>query len=244
MQEIFKMMALLSFSLSIIRSQLSSKRGLLFDLDGTIVNSEIFHFHSYRKLLQDEFPTFNQGIPISREYYNEVGTGGTDKGMFQYLFPSWTMYEIEKYTNLKSDIFSQVARNLSLIHGLENFIRQADLKALKKIVVTNCSRRDATHLLQELSLPSLLEDIVISEECQFCKPHPSPYLEGLARLGLDASECVAFEDSKSGCQSSTSAGIFTVGICSTHSEDQLKSWGAAFAIQSYDDERLLDLFKI
>jgi phosphoglycolate phosphatase len=62
-----------------------------------------------------------------------------------------------------------------------------------------------------------------------------PYLEGLSRLGLTSADgCVAFEDSRTGLQSSTAAKLTSVGIMSSLTRDELVESGAAIAVERYD----------
>lgn len=79
--------------------------------------------------------------------------------------------------------------------------------------------------------------MVIGYECARAKPHPDPYLEGLARIGLSADDCVAFEDSVNGVGSAVAAGIYTVGV-GEGSQKRLRGTGAGLCVTDYLDTGL------
>lgn len=79
--------------------------------------------------------------------------------------------------------------------------------------------------------------MVIGYECARAKPHPDPYLEGLARLGLPAGTCVAFEDSVNGVSSAVSAGLYTIGVGES-SKDKLQGTGVGLCLADYLETRL------
>lgn len=84
--------------------------------------------------------------------------------------------------------------------------------------------------------------MVIGYECARSKPYPDPYLEGLSRLGLSATNCVAFEDSVNGVSSAVSAGLYTFGV-GEGSQERLKGViGAGICVSDYLDSRLSEAF--
>ena len=78
--------------------------------------------------------------------------------------------------------------------------------------VTNAPRLNAEMMLAGLGIAHRFKALVIGDELHHGKPHPLPYLEGLRPLGAEAERSLAFEDSRSGVQSATAAGIATVGM--------------------------------
>ena len=81
------------------------------------------------------------------------------------------------------------------------------------------------------------ETMVIGYECTRAKPHPDPYLEGLARIGLSAADCVAFEDSVNGVCSAVAAGIYTIGV-GEGSQERLRGTGVGLCVTDYLDTGL------
>jgi len=82
---------------------------------------------------------------------------------------------------------------------------------------------------------------VIGDELAHGKPHPMPYLEGLRAVSAAADLSLAFEDSRSGIQSASAAGIATIGIRTSLSHDDMVAAGAVMTASAFDDLELVKL---
>ncbi|MGB3634309.1 MAG: HAD family phosphatase [Rubrobacteraceae bacterium] len=85
--------------------------------------------------------------------------------------------------------------------------------------------------------------IVYPSEVSATKPDPAPYLEMLDRLGIEADEAMAFEDSSSGIASAVGAGIQTVGIASTHDPQKMRGAGAFVVSTDFTDPKCVALLE-
>jgi beta-phosphoglucomutase-like phosphatase (HAD superfamily) len=83
--------------------------------------------------------------------------------------------------------------------------------------------------------------LIIGDELPNGKPHPLPYLEGLRAVNATAGLSLAFEDSRSGIQSASAAGIPTIGIRTGLSHDDMVAAGARLTAKSFDDPELIKL---
>ncbi len=70
------------------------------------------------------------------------------------------------------------------------------------------------------------------------KPDPTPYLTALERLGVEAGDAVAFEDSPAGVKAAKAAGVFTFGLLTTQPPPVLETAGADVAIGNFEDPAL------
>jgi beta-phosphoglucomutase len=98
-------------------------------------------------------------------------------------------------------------------------------------------------MLQVLELTEMFESVILAENLPDGKPDPLPYRMALEKLGISASEAVAFEDSPSGIRSAVGAGIYTIGIASTQSPQHLKDLGASMAVSDFTDPELWKLLE-
>lgn len=80
--------------------------------------------------------------------------------------------------------------------------------------------------------------VVVAEDCTAPKPHPAPYLTALRLSAVHTRHAIAFEDSPSGVRSAVAAGLFTIGLRSTQSDETLRQAGASFTIADYHDPAL------
>jgi beta-phosphoglucomutase-like phosphatase (HAD superfamily) len=99
-------------------------------------------------------------------------------------------------------------------------------------------------LLSGLGIADRFKVVVIGDELPLGKPHPMPYLEGLRAVGGAPETSVAFEDSRSGVQSASSAGIQTIGIRTSLSHVDLLGAGAVMSAKAFDDPKLLEFVAV
>jgi beta-phosphoglucomutase-like phosphatase (HAD superfamily) len=116
----------------------------------------------------------------------------------------------------------------------------ADCANVPMVAVTNAPRLNAEMLLSGLGIVERFKLLVIGDELAQGKPHPLPYLEGLRAVGAAPETSVAFEDSRSGVRSASSAGIATIGIRTSLSHADMVAAGAVMTAKSFDDPKLLE----
>jgi HAD superfamily hydrolase (TIGR01509 family) len=209
-------------------------------MDGTLTDSDSIHYESFRQVLLELTPNFNDGIPISKEYYFKQMSGSLNSVIAPKIFPEKSSDFHATFIQAKEEKFMELTKTMKCIDGLEDILNLFDTNGIPCIVVTNAPRVEAVHTLKKLGLDKFLKNMVIAEECGSFKPFPEPYLEGLKRLGLDAKDCLAFEDSIAGCISAHSAGLCTVGILSSQSKEKLIGCGVYCTINDYYDKNILN----
>ena len=110
--------------------------------------------------------------------------------------------------------------------------------------MTNAPRANAELMLASIGTlagrPSLdyFDPLVIGDECAHAKPHPEPYRAAMRGLGVDPSECLAFEDSPSGAAAAVAAGLRTIGITATQPPEVLLEAGCALCVGDFAEEAL------
>ena len=96
-------------------------------------------------------------------------------------------------------------------------------------------------ILAGLGIMHRFKVVVIGDELSHGKPHPLPYLEGLRITGAAPERSVAFEDSRSGVQSASAAGIATVGMRTGLGHDDLVAAGAVMTADHFDAGELMEM---
>ncbi|EOD39073.1 hypothetical protein EMIHUDRAFT_56982, partial [Emiliania huxleyi CCMP1516] len=115
--------------------------------------------------------------------------------------------------------------------------------------VTNAPRANAELMLGAIGAVagkeslSFFSPLIIGDECSHAKPHPEPYLAAMRLLGVEAENCLAFEDSPSGAAAAVAAGTQTVGITSTQTAEKLEEAGCSIAIRDFEDPGLAALLR-
>lgn len=211
---------------------------ILFDLDGTLANTDPIHYQVWADLLQ----AFS--ITLTPEFYNSQISGRKNRDLMVDLFPDWPVHKIDQFSDYKEELFREkAAAKLSPMPGLLEFLDWIEAKGLRRGVVTNAPRANAEFMLATLGLTDRFETLVIGEEAAAAKPDPAPYLLGLKNLGQNpenrtktdrnAVTAIAFEDSRTGVQSASRAGLYTVGLTTTHDAAELERAGAVAILPDF-----------
>lgn len=211
---------------------------ILYDLDGTIVNTDPLHYQVWREMLQE------YGVEIDEAFYKNHMSGRLNPQIVRDLMPEWSTEAIYQFSDRKEACFREVAGNLTPLPGLGDAIAWATERGLKQAVVTNAPRVNAEYMLDVLNLTAAFDRVAISAEVGIPKPDPAPYEFILKEFGISSGEALAFEDSPSGMQSAVAAGIKTVGIATTQEPSELYALGAVLVISDYTDLRLWELLGV
>lgn len=206
---------------------------LLFDLDGTLTDTDTLHLQAFRQLLHDF-----DGRQLSQAQFDAQVSGRANGELFADLFPAASAEQRQALADRKEALFRELSPTLQPMPGLQRLLDHAQAQAIGICVVTNAPRLNAEHMLAGMGLLERFEHVVVAEELARPKPDPLPYLTGLLRLGVNASEAMAFEDSLPGVQAASGAGIFTVGVATTQTRERLLAAGAQWVIEDFNDVQL------
>ena len=157
-----------------------------------------------------------------------------------WLFPDEPIARHRALADEKERLFRTIAGRMQPLPGLIDLLAWADSNEIKTAVVTNAPRFNAEMMLGAIGLAERFPVLVIGEEVARGKPDPLPYLTALDRLGAKAEAALAFEDSRSGVQAATAAGLETVGMTTGLDAATLRGVGAAGTIADFTDPWLLE----
>jgi len=183
-------------------------RGLIFDFDGLILETEEPVYQSWQEL----YRSFGQDL----DFETWAVVIGKAEGAFDIFA------ELERRVGHKLERKALAPqrrqRELDLIArqtvlpGVEAYLRAAQERGLKLGVASSSSCAWVDGHLTRLGLRHFFECVKTSDDVQQAKPDPELYRLVLAELGLHPWEAVAFEDSPHGVTSAKTAGIFTVAV--------------------------------
>jgi beta-phosphoglucomutase len=205
---------------------------LVFDMDGTLADSDPVHLLAFRELLAAH------GIPMDEETYRRRLSGRTNEAIFAELFPHHPESERGRLADEKEAIFRRRAPELAPLAGLPELLDWAESRSLPLGLVTNAPAENVTHTLEALGIASRFAVRVLGSEVARPKPDPLPYLTALDRLGVPPGQAIAFEDSLAGVRSARAAGIFTVGVLTGQSASDLRAAGADLPVRDFADPAL------
>lgn len=187
-------------------------KALLLDLDGTLINSEKAFYESFKDVLKNEY-----SIDITMEEYKKYELEQNamllnvlldKKLIFGDNITNIIMQKIYDYYETKFlEVISEkeVKYNFELLKRIKN-------EDIILALVTTSRRHYINLLLEKLNLYELFDLIIAREDVKNLKPNSEAYLKTLKLLSLEASNCLAIEDSKRGIDSAINAGITTIKV--------------------------------
>ncbi|GGL79762.1 HAD family hydrolase [Wenxinia marina] len=211
-------------------------RALLFDLDGTMLDTDPIHEAVFRDLLAP------RGIAVDRAFYMEAIHGRLNVDFFAEYLPDEP--DPQGLSERKEAEFrDRLPRPYPAAPGAARLIREAAARGTPMAVVTNAMRLNAEAMLEAIGLADAFATIVVGEECARAKPHPAPYLAACDALRVAPGDAVAFEDSPSGLASAAAAGCRVVGVRSALTDAALRAAGAHLTIRDFEDPGLDQLLE-
>lgn len=183
-------------------------QGLVFDLDGTIIDSESTFLQSWI----EEYEAY--GAPWDpTAWLAAVGSYDPDWDAYAQLAevvgPAFDRTLSERRRRARE---LELVRQTRPLPGVEAHLRAAADAGVRIGLATSSSRTWAGEHLQRLGLQEYFEDLVCREDVSRTKPDPEPYRRACERLGVDPAASVAVEDSRNGALSATGAGMFCLAV--------------------------------
>ncbi len=212
------------------------RRALLFDIDGTMADTDALHVEAFNEIFGPRGHVFDRARAA-----NEL-MGFSTASLAERFLPDETLERQSAIMAKKEAVFRKlVSGKVQPMPGLMTLLAWADRAGIPTVAVTNAPRLNAEMLLAGLGITDRFKAIVIGDELPHAKPHPLPYLEALRAANAAANLSVAFEDSRSGIASASAAGIATVGVRSSLSHADLVGAGALLTVATFDDPDLMKL---
>lgn len=206
-------------------------QALIFDMDGTMINSMPYHAQSW--------VTFSQrhGLAIDLPDLMRRTTGRNGLECMRELFQremddaeAWTLISEKEviYRELFAPVFTEVA-------GFNTFAQQALGRGLKVGVGTAGDQHNIAFTLSHLKMASAPHAVVGGDEGLPGKPEPAIFLEAASRMAIRAGACIVFEDAPFGIEAARRAGMRAVAICTTHSAAELAGPHVLASVRDYTE---------
>lgn len=184
-------------------------RALFFDMDGTLLDTEIYHTQAFLKIGKDH----NIVPPHSPEVIHGLLVGRADHLVFEVVrhwqgFPKeWTARDFvnEKNQNLLS-ILKSIPREKFLPKEVVNLLEEARLDKLTLALVTSSERVVTEELLRMGGIRDFFPTVLTRDDCPHHKPDPWPYRKALELTKMNPHEVIIFEDSEVGIAAAQGSG--------------------------------------
>lgn len=187
-------------------------KGAIFDLDGVIVDTAKYHFLAWRDLAKElgfDFTEENnealKGVSRMRSLEILLEVGGVSDKYSEQEKSDMAAKKNGEYVEYISRMDSS-----ELLAGVEEFL--VSLRGAGIKIALGSASRNAPLILDRVGICSLFDAVVDGSMTSQAKPDPEVFLLGAELLGLEASECVVFEDAQAGVEAAHRANMKCVGV--------------------------------
>ena len=201
-----------------MNSNQSLPAAAIFDMDGVLIDSNPYHLRKWIDLLHE------RKIPFDEAELPKLLLGHRNDSALRHFFgdqitPQQSRALSEELEATFRRVFAPHAR---LLPGLQRLIDEIHSHGIAMAVASSAMAKNVEFIVAALKLGPYLQAILTGDEVSHAKPDPEIYLKTAARLGIDPSASVAFEDSFVGIEAAKRAGMKCVGIASTFPIDELR----------------------
>ena len=183
-------------------------RAVLWDLDGTLVDSAEFHWLSWRDTLAGE------GHHISYEQFLASFGQRNDRILPQWLGPDTPPERMRRIGDAKEGEYRRLVleHGLTPLPGAAEWITRLHAQGWKQAIASSAPRANVEVMLRALNLAHDFEAIVAAEDVTAGKPDPQVFLAGAAKIGVAPSQCIVVEDAAAGIEAARRAGMKSIGV--------------------------------
>jgi len=204
---------------------MGASRAVLWDMDGTLIDSEEFHWISWRNAMA------NEGITITRGQFLASFGQRNDSIIPRWLGTASTPERIERIGNAKEEMYrSLIRRNgISPLPGVAHWVHRLHKEGWLQAIASAAPRANIDAVLEALSATHIFQGVVSAEDVHRGKPDPEVYLTAASRIGVSPGRCIVVEDAVAGVEGARRAGMRSIGV--SHNGKHLP---ADIVVQSLD----------
>ncbi len=239
--------------MAITLAALKHVRGVLWDLDGLIADTEPAHRRTLEMTLAEV------GIEITeKEYFEEAVVRGERRNPFIVFGDEDALHEafwraerdidpvlFRHLMAFKAEAYKEIMPLVELFPGALALMEKWNDLATPQLIVSGSLRSEISGLAVAKGFFGFLNGYVGAEDTELHKPDPAPYLAGLdllrtRRPDLRPEECVGLEDSAGGIRAGKAAGLLMVGVTNSAPRERLLEADADVVAESLQE--VMELF--
>ena len=184
--------------------------GVVFDVDGVLVDSAEPHLRSWQELAGEN------GREVTREQFAET-FGQQNRDIIPRLFGAVSEEALEKLSDRKEEIYRDLVRDCTpIVPGAVDLVRGLHEAGVRLAVGSSGPLANIELVLAAMSAEEIIREIVSADDVTRGKPDPLVFTLACARLGLEPGRCVVVEDAPAGVEAGKAAGASVVAVLMHH----------------------------
>lgn len=217
-------------------------KGLLFDMDGTLVDNLAYHFMAFDAYAKREGFTLLE--PVSLKI-----NGMHSNDIFPLLLGNEVVaqYGLDRLNREKEEVYRDMYRpKIAPIAGVIELLKEAKKAGVKCAIGSSGCRENVEMIIEGLGIAELIDGSISGSDVTHGKPHPEIFTKAHEALGLKAEECIVVEDAVNGIVAGVRAGCKCLAVTTTATAEVLTEAGASLCVEDYSTvtiEQLNELLK-
>jgi beta-phosphoglucomutase len=193
---------------------MANHRGILWDLDGVIVDSTEIHYKAWAKALS------KFGITITREKFLST-FGMNNQAIIPTIIDSPSPELVKEIDDLKEIAFREaIPGNVTLLPGVQKWLDQFNKWNFPQAIASSAPWENVIALVEEMKIKRYFAAMVSAGNMK-SKPNPEIFLTAAERLDVSPANCVVIEDSPHGIEGARRGGMKSIAVLTTHSAAEM-----------------------
>lgn len=190
----------------------NSTKAVIWDLDGTLINSVDHHWDAWREVMAEEkiTLTFEDFVADFGKRNDEILRGRIDAAMPDEEVARIALSKEEKYRHFIR------TKGLVLLPGAREWLTELKANGWRQALGTSAPRGNIDAVFDVLQIEQFFDAVMSSEQVKAGKPAPDVFLAAAAAMQIAPENCIVVEDAPAGIEAARRAGMKSVGVLTTH----------------------------
>ena len=187
---------------------MAMNRAVLWDMDGTLVDSAEYHWQAWRDAMSRE------GLPVTHEQFRATFGQRNDSILRQWLGEKVASELIQSIGNAKETLYRQLVRERGIapLPGALEWVKLLHRQGWGQAIASAAPHANVETILDVLQASECFEAIVSAEDVHRGKPDPEVFLIAATKLGVAPEHCIVVEDALHGVEAARAAGMKSIGV--------------------------------